>query len=469
MNDRIKFGSHVKLSVCLLALLVASESLIAKKMPSPDGSITAEHITTTLQPKRNAGKVFKETLSALKDENHSNHAIVKNSLSTPENFKDYTQHLSLSNVSSLAKIDPIYKSFAVIALLGSRNEKHVQHAGSLASEIFNDAGLARHHESVKGALLAYFKNAHKRVLPLERVQTFMGKGEALDFWGSLYLLKSKDDKKRAVAEEKLLGALKDQNHPYHQFAKTQLQDHLQNADKRIIPLKTVETIFKEVPDLTFHGSLYLLKSNDAKKHAVGFKSLKEILFNSQHSNHREARDALSSTEKLQKNLKKLSKKQQDELLKLLNSKTAGAVMPSTQVSGKEVQQQLMSVAFNPNGSTARVIEDLNQPIQELVPQAVTVEQKVTPTSLEGYEVDFLDIISNKPGVDKNQKTFFLGEVRKLSSEKQDALFRHLASQDLPNGHTLSKALEFFKNGQSSLTQEEQTLLGAIAWILNPAC
>ncbi|MGL4371129.1 MAG: hypothetical protein ACRCTK_00495, partial [Alphaproteobacteria bacterium] len=146
MNNRIKFRSHVKLNVCLLALLVASESLMAKKMPSPDGSITAEHITMTLQPKRNAGKVFKETLPTLKDENHPNHAIVKNSLSTPESFKDYTHHLSLNNISGLAKMDPTYKSFAVVALLGSCNEKRVQHAGSMASEIFNDAGLAQHHE-----------------------------------------------------------------------------------------------------------------------------------------------------------------------------------------------------------------------------------------------------------------------------------------------------------------------------------
>ncbi|MGL4427246.1 MAG: hypothetical protein ACRCUQ_05800 [Alphaproteobacteria bacterium] len=463
MNNRIKFGSHVKLSVCLLALLVASESLIAKKIPSPDGSITAEHITTTLQPKRNAGKVFKETLSALKDENHSNHAIVKNSLSTPENFKNYTQHLSLSNVLSLAKMDPTYKSFAVVALLGSRNEKHIQYAGFMASEIFNDAGAAQHHESVKEALLAYFKNAHERVLPLERVQTFMGKGEALNFWGSLYLFKSDDTKKHTVAEEKLLGALKDSNHPYHQFTKTQLQDHLQNTDKRIIPLKTVKKIFEEAPDLTLSASLYLFKSDDSKKHVVGIEKLKEIFSNPQHLNHSEARDVLGSANEFEKITKKLSKKQQDELLKLLSTKTAEAAIPSAE----EMSQQFMNVSLNPKGSAANVIQVLNQPItQEFIPQAVTVEQKVMQMGVENYQADFSDVLK-KTGINQTLNSFVSGKLNSFSSERQSLLFQHLESRNPTNGYELSMAFESFKKESSSLTQEEKNLLDTMAWNLDP--
>ncbi|MGL4371184.1 MAG: hypothetical protein ACRCTK_00785 [Alphaproteobacteria bacterium] len=295
----------------------------------------------------------------------------------------------------------------------------------------------------------------------------MGKGEALNFWGSLYLFKSYDTKKHAVAEEKLLGALKDSNHPYHQFAKTQLQDHLQNADKRVIPLETMKTIFKEVPDLTFHGSLYLFKSGDAKKHAVGIEKLKEIFSNPQHLSHSEARDLLGSDNEFEKITKKFSKKHQDELLKLFSSKAAETAMPSTQVSGEGVHQQLMNVSLNPNGSAADVIQVLSQPItQEFIPQTVTVEQKTVQAGIEDCQVDFTNLLK-KTGINQTLNSFVSGKLNSFSSERRSLLFQHLESKNLANGYALSQALESFKNEQSSLTQEEKNLLDTMAWNLNP--
>ncbi|MGL5784344.1 MAG: hypothetical protein ACRCYZ_02575 [Alphaproteobacteria bacterium] len=411
-----------------------------------DASAIGENITMTSLKKRS----FKDTLSILGNEKHADHAIVRSHLTTPEHFRDYTQSLSLGNISELAKMDPDYKSFAVMALLGSLDKNRVKHAGSLTLEIFNDAGLTRHHKTVQEALLTHFQTAPERILPLEHVKTFMGRGEALNFWGSLYLFKSKDDEKRAAAEEKLLGALKDTSHPHHQFTRDQLQDHFQNADKRIIPLKTMEKIFKELPALTFHGSLHLFKSNDAKKHAVGFKNLKEILSDSKHLSHSDARYVLSSSNEFEEITKKLSKKQKDELSNIFNKNNymcpAGVGIPSPK----------LDCSFD---------SDAIQPIDSPIPAPRTMRAEMKPTDIQNDPADFTELLNKVSGISRNLLPSVVADLKKLSLDQQSIVFQHLTNQNPTDGYALSQALKSFTN--SSLTQEEKNILATTAWNLNP--
>ncbi|MGL4825127.1 MAG: hypothetical protein ACRC4G_02905, partial [Alphaproteobacteria bacterium] len=223
--------------------------------------------------------------------------------------------------------------------------------------------------------------------------------------------------------------------------------------------ETVKEIFEKAPELAFDASLYLFKSDDAKKHAVGIEKLKEIFSNPQHLSHSEARDVLGSANEFEKITKKLSKEQQDALRNLLNSKTAETAMPSTQVSGEGVHQQLMNVSLNPNG----VIEDQNGPTNVAIPLISIPQAQVTQEN----QVDFTGVLNKIPGISKNLHTLLMDNLKSFSSGQQNVLFQHLVSKNLANGYALSQALESFKNEQSSLTQEEKTLLDTMAWNLNP--